>query len=89
LEVDVRRLSRCATADDATEGADSVNGETVELERKRRTLARRLEDGYARIDQAIAQGADVAAWETFWIDLLREYESVCDELRGIGEEVRV
>jgi hypothetical protein len=51
------------------------------LDRRQLSLARRLEDGYQRIDQAIASGADVAAWETFWIDLLREYESVCDELR--------
>ncbi len=51
------------------------------LDRRRLSLARRLEDGYQRIDQAIATGVDVAAWEVFWIDLLREYESVCDELR--------
>lgn len=50
------------------------------LDRRCQSLARRLEDGYQRIDQAIATGADVAAWESFWIDLLREYESVCDEL---------
>jgi hypothetical protein len=50
------------------------------LERKRELLARRLDDGYRRIDQAVATGADVTAWETFWIDLLREYEAVCDEL---------
>jgi hypothetical protein len=51
------------------------------LDRRRQSLARRLDDGYRRIDQAIATGADVSAWETFWIDLLREYEAVCDELR--------
>ena len=61
----------------AVEGATGEPG----LDRRRQSLARRLEDGYQRIDQAIATGADVAAWETFWIDLLREYESVCDELR--------
>jgi len=50
-------------------------------DRRRQSLARRLEDGYHRIDQAISTGADVAAWESFWIDLLHEYEAVCDELR--------
>jgi hypothetical protein len=43
-------------------------------------LARRLEDGYRRIDEAIATGSDVTSWEAFWIDLLHEYEAVCDEL---------
>jgi hypothetical protein len=58
------------------EVADDAN-----LDRRRQSLAGRLEDGYHRIDQAIATGSDVAAWETFWIDLLQEYEAVCDELR--------
>jgi hypothetical protein len=57
---------------------------TSDLERRQTLLVRRLNDGYDRIDQAIATGADVAAWETFWIDLLREYESVCDEMAGNG-----
>lgn len=48
---------------------------------RREILARRLEDGYLRIEQALAGGADVTAWEDFWIQLLHEYESVCDELR--------
>jgi hypothetical protein len=51
------------------------------LGRRGEILARRLEDGYRRIDQAIATGSDVSAWESFWIDLLHEYEAVCDELR--------
>jgi hypothetical protein len=45
-----------------------------------RQLAERLEDGYARIDQAALAGNDVTEWETFWIKLLREYEHVCSEL---------
>jgi hypothetical protein len=55
-------------------------GDPVSLDRRRQSLVRRLDDGYQRIDQAVSSGADVAAWETFWIDLLREYESVYDEL---------
>ena len=47
---------------------------------RRLTLERRLEDGYRRIEQALQDGADVTAWEDFWIHLLREYEVVCDDL---------
>ena len=50
------------------------------VEDRRRTLERRLDDGFQRIDQALHDGTDVAAWEDFWIQLLREYESLCDEL---------
>lgn len=59
---------------------ESDLGERQSLDRRRQLLVRRLDDGYDRIDQAVASGADVAAWETFWIDLLREYESVCEEM---------
>jgi hypothetical protein len=47
---------------------------------RREALERRLEDGYERIEQALDDGADVAAWEDFWLQLLRDYEVVCDEL---------
>jgi hypothetical protein len=50
------------------------------VEDRRRTLERRLDDGFQRIDQALHDGTDVAAWEDFWIQLLREYEFLCDEL---------
>jgi hypothetical protein len=43
-------------------------------------LERRLEDGYARIEEAKLSGADTTAWEAFWVKLLLEYQSVCDEL---------
>lgn len=59
----------------------SANANADELGRRSEILVRRLEDGYRRIDQAIAAGSDVSAWETFWIDLLHEYEAVCDELQ--------
>jgi len=42
------------------------------------TLERRLNDGYARIEQALTQGEDVTAWEDFWIELLRHYEAAVD-----------
>ena len=46
---------------------------------RRQSLERRLEDGYARIDQAALAGTDVTEWESFWIRLLGEYEDVCRE----------
>ena len=44
------------------------------------TLAARLEDGYDRIDAAHAAGLDVTAWETFWIELLRQYQEAYDAI---------
>jgi hypothetical protein len=43
-------------------------------------LERRLDDGYARIEQARLDGIDTTAWEEFWVKLLVEYQSICDEL---------
>lgn len=48
----------------------------------RDTLYRRLEAGYARIEQGLAEGNDVTAWEDFWVALLKEYEQVCDEIQA-------
>jgi hypothetical protein len=48
-------------------------------EPRRRSLERRLDDGYRRIDQAALAGGDVSEWESFWIKLLGEYEDVCRE----------
>ncbi|MGB3329273.1 MAG: hypothetical protein WBA46_09990 [Thermomicrobiales bacterium] len=45
-----------------------------------RTLECRLDDGYRRIEQGIADGIDVTRWEEFWIDLLRQYEVMADQL---------
>ena len=44
-------------------------------------LLKRLEDGYEKIEQAQANGRDTAFLEEFWINLLHEYEAVCDELQ--------
>lgn len=40
-------------------------------------LERRLDDGYERIEQAIARGENVTHWEDFWLDLLHQYEAAC------------
>jgi hypothetical protein len=44
-------------------------------------LLKRLEDGYEKIEVAQANGRDTAFLEEFWINLLHEYEAVCDELQ--------
>ena len=51
-----------------------------DLEARRKTLEDRLEDGFCRIDQAVLSGTDVSEWESFWLQLLGEYEGVCREL---------
>jgi hypothetical protein len=50
------------------------------------TLTRRLNDGYERIEQALARGEDVTAWEEFWIELLHQYEQLSDERDPVGKE---
>jgi hypothetical protein len=42
-------------------------------------LAKRLNDGYNRIEVARQNGEDVEAWESFWLTLLAEYEQACDD----------
>ena len=39
-------------------------------------LVRRLDDGYQRIDAALADGQDIGRWEDFWLELLLEYEAM-------------
>jgi len=52
------------------------------LEAKRDDLYARLEEGYEQIEEGLRQKdmLTVAAYEPFWIALLREYEAVCQEL---------
>ena len=52
-----------------------------ELRNRRLSLEQRLEDGFVRIGEAEVRGRDVGSWESFWVSLLREYESVCDQLK--------
>lgn len=51
-----------------------------DLSSHRDAIVRRLDDGYSRIDRAIANGEDVRTWEEFWVTLLAEYETLSDEL---------
>lgn len=43
-------------------------------------LELRLQDGFARIGEAMNHGIEVENWEHHWIELLREYESLNDDL---------
>ncbi len=71
-----------ATAD----AASQVSPVRSELEERKLTLVRRLEDGYSRIELAIQQGRDVTQWEDLWETLLQEYEAICDEIGRMPAE---
>lgn len=43
-------------------------------------LEQRLEDGYRMIEAQKVAGVDVTDLESFWIDLLHQYEGLCDAL---------
>lgn len=60
---------------------ERLDGRRDDISDRRRALEDRLEDGYRRIEDALGQGSDVAAWEGFWIGLLRQYQTVYEELR--------
>ena len=53
---------------------------SLDLERELAILEERLRDGERRIEAAQLTGADVEAWEDFWIELLNTYETVYDRL---------
>jgi hypothetical protein len=43
-------------------------------------LEKRLQDGFQKIGEAMNNGVSVTNWEKHWIELLREYEALADEL---------
>lgn len=59
---------------------DDAPIERSALEGRRDNLYQRLEDGYRKVERELAAGRDVTEWEEFWLELLREYERVCDDL---------
>lgn len=61
---------------------DSIS--TDRIEERVAILRARLEDGYHRIGAAQIAGEDVERWETFWIQLLRQYEDLCDEAERLA-----
>lgn len=56
------------------------------LTEKRDEYVERLDIGAAKIEQARSEGKDVTSWEDYWIQLLRQYEAVCDKLRELKGE---
>lgn len=56
----------------------SIGSETIEDRIARLEL--RLQDGFVRIGDAMNHGIEVENWERLWIDLLREYEGLYDEM---------
>jgi hypothetical protein len=66
--------------------ASPVSPTLSELEERKLTLVRRLEDGYSRIELALQQGRDVTQWEDLWETLLHEYEAICDEIGRMPAE---
>ncbi len=48
-------------------------------------LERRLNDGFTKIGEAMAHGIAVDDWENFWVQLLREYEHLSDEIARVNE----
>ncbi len=57
------------------------------LMEKRDEYVERLDMGAAKIEEARSQGKDVTLWEDYWIQLLHQYEAVCDKLRDFTSQV--
>jgi hypothetical protein len=49
-------------------------------------LEKRLQDGFQKIGEAMQQGITVTNWEKHWIELLRQYEALADELAAMKPE---
>lgn len=67
--------------------ATQERAETIEERVARLTV--RLEDGFRKIGEAMSHGIEVENWERHWVELLREYESLEDELAAQPEPPRV
>jgi hypothetical protein len=57
------------------------------LMEKRDEYVTRLDIGAVKIEEARAQGKDVSTWEDYWIQLLHQYEAVCDKLNELQTPV--
>jgi len=57
-------------------------------EQRQAELEVRLTNGYTRIGEAMQRGHDTGNWERVWVELLREYEAISDELAAHHAEVR-
>ena len=61
---------------------------TETLEERVARLEVRLQEGFTRIGEAMSKGVAPEHWETKWVELLREYENIEDELDAHHAEVR-
>lgn len=65
-------------------GVESIisrrNKSRENLETARDRLYENLEKGYDKISKGLAEGKDVTDWEEFWVNILNEYQRVCEEL---------
>lgn len=66
---------------DRSQTMRSLEARVVDIAERRQALERRLDDGYLRIEEALRAGVDVSTWEDFWLQLLADYEGVCDQGR--------
>jgi hypothetical protein len=58
----------------------------ADLARELDVLEQRLRDGERRIEDATQIGADTAAWEEFWIELLHTYEAVYRRMAALNAD---
>lgn len=54
----------------------SVVPPAMSADDRKAMLELRLGDGFQRIELAAAAGEDISAWESFWLQLLDDYESL-------------
>lgn len=66
----------------------ATRGRTETLDERVARLEVRLREGFARIGEAMNKGVAPEHWETKWVELLREYEAISDELDAHHAEVR-
>lgn len=64
-----------------------IQGDVTRLIGKRDELMERLDVGGAKIDEAREQGKDVSAWETYWLELLHQYEQASDKIRDLSNKL--
>lgn len=65
-----------------------LNQAIVRLSEKRDEYVQRLDIGAAKIEEARRQGKNVTLWEDYWIQLLRQYEEVCNQLRDTRNQLK-
>jgi len=75
--------TKAKAEEEAAERRNKRTEKLAELEARRDNLIDRLDMGAVRIQEARVEGKEVSSWEDFWLQLLRSYEQVCDEVRDL------